>query len=173
MRKIKELSPKESFDKVRELIKGKTVLRKKDIIPGNLIFTFYDAKYPEFTYDRTPLVLVLGSNKFHTLGLNFHWILPVMRMKLIYYIIKINRRNIEANKPIEFDYKQLKPMLKALGYAPCIRLYINKRFAKQGVVISPPQLVEVARLKTETFTKGKYSAAQLYKMAATKGKRKR
>ena len=170
MRKIQELSPQESFLKVRELIKGKAVLRKKDLIPGNLIFTFYDAKYPEFTYDRTPMVLILGSNKFHTLGLNFHWIPTSMRMNLIYHIIKINRKNIEANKPIEFEYRQLKPMLKALGYAPCIRLYINKRFAKKGVIIPPPRLVEVARLKTETFTKGKYSAQQLFKMARKKGK---
>jgi hypothetical protein len=59
-------------------------------------------------------------------------------------------------------------MLKSFGYAPCIRMYINKRFASNGVVIPPERLVEIALLRTETFTKGKYSAAQLFRMASSK-----
>ena len=173
MKKIKELTPKQSYDKVLKLIKEKKRLSKKHFKPGNLIFTYYDAKYKQFTFDRTPLILVLRHNKSHTLGLNFHWILPSMRMDLIYHIMKRNRKNIKKGKPIEFDYNDLKPMLKSLGYAPCIRLYINKRIAGKGVIIPPERLMEIAMMKTETFTNGKYSAAQLFKMAKSKGKAKR
>jgi len=172
MKKVKELTPVQSYQKVKSLLKERKRLYDKDFVPGNLIFTFYDAKFKEFTFDRTPLVLILRHNKTHTLGLNFHWILPSMRLNLIFHIIKINRKNIEQNKPIHFEYKQLKPMLKSLGYAPCIRLYINKRFAKNGIIIPPERLVEIALLKTETFTNGKYSAAELFRMASRKGKLK-
>lgn len=170
MRKIKELTPEQSYQKVKDLLKEKKKLTKKDCAPGNLLFTLYDAKYQEYTFDRTPLVLILRRNATHTLGLNFHWILPSMRLNLIFHIIKINRKNIEKGKPIQFEYSQLKPLLKSLGYAPCIRLYINKRFAQNGVVIPPERLVEVALMKTETFTNGKFSAAQLFKMANKRGK---
>ena len=145
-------------------------MTKKDMIPGNIFFTFYDAKYKENTYDRTPLVLVLRRNRSHTLGLNFHWIPLSMRINLIKAIVAMNEKNIKNNKPLEFSYETLKPMLKGLGYAPCIRLYINKRIGSTGVVIPPDRLMEVARLKTETFTNGKYSAEQLYVMARKAGK---
>ena len=84
----------------------------------------------------------------------------------------MNEKNIKNNKPLEFSYMQLRPMLKSLGYAPCIRLYINKRISGTGVVIPPERLMEVARLKTETFTAGKFSASQMFQRAKAAGKRK-
>lgn len=170
MKKIRELTPEQSYKKVKELLGERKKLAQKDFAPGNLIFTLYNAKNQENTFDRTPLVLILRRNNTHTLGLNFHWILPSMRLNLIFHIIKINRKNIERGKPIKFDYAQLRPLLKSLGYAPCIRLYINERFAKNGVIIPPERLVEVALMKTETFTNGKYSAAQLFKMASARAR---
>jgi len=170
--KVKELSPTQSYAKVKDLLKERRKMTRNDMIPGNLIFTFYDAKYKENTYDRTPLILVLKRGRSHTLGLNFHWIPLSMRLNLIKYIIKLNEKNIAKNKPLGFSYKELKPMLKSLGYAPCIRLYINGRISSTGVVVPPERLMEVARLKTETFTKGRYSASQLFQMARAAGKKK-
>lgn len=164
-KKIKELTPAESMAKVKDLLKERKKMTKKDVIPGNLIFTFYDAKDKIQTYDRTPLVLILRRNGRHTLGLNFHWIPLSMRLNLVKVIIGLNEKNIKDGKPLEFDYSKLRPMLKKFGYAPCVRLYINKRISSTGVVIPPARLLEVARLKTETFTKGKYSAAQMFAMA--------
>ena len=172
MKKIKELTPQQSIKKVKDLLKERKKMTKKDLIPGNIVFTFYDAKDKTATYDRTPLALILKRNSSHTLVLNWHWIPLRMRLNLIKYVISINEKNIKNNKPLEFSYEKLKPMLKSLGYAPCIRLYINKRISSTGVVIPPDRLAEVARLKTETFTKGKYSAEQLYAMARKAGKRK-
>lgn len=171
-RKIEELTPSESFAKVKDLLKEKKKMTVKDLVPGNLVFTFYNAKDKNNTYDRTPLVLILRRNGTHTLGLNFHWIPLSMRLNLIKHIIRINAKNIERNKRLVFSYRELRPMLKSLGYAPCIRLYINSRINKKGVVIPPERLIEVARLKTETFTKGRFSASQLFQMARASGKRR-
>jgi len=170
--KIRELSPKQSYAKVKNLLKEKKRLTKKDMIPGNLIFTHYDAKYKENTYDRTPLVLILRRNPTHTLGLNFHWLLMNMRMDLVLHIMKLNKRNIQDGLPLQFSYDKMKPLLKKFGYAPCIRLYINKRFAKSGIKIPPSRLMEITMLKTETFTAGRYSAPQLFKMALSSGKKR-
>lgn len=172
MRTLKELTPEQSYQKVKDLLKEKKKLTKRDFAPGNLLFTFYDAKYQQYTFDRTPMVLILRRNRTHTLGLNFHWIPLSMRMNLIQYIIKINRKNIELGKPIQFEYAQLRPLMKSLGYSPCIRLYINNRFAQNGVIIPPERLAEVARMKTETFTKGKFSASQLFNMARSRAKKR-
>lgn len=169
-KKIKELTTSQSNKAVKDLIKEKKTLKRKDFTPGNLIFTSYDAKDKTQTYDKTPLVLILRTGSNHTLGLNFHWCPMSMRINLIKIIIAANEKNIQRGRPLEFSYKQLKPLLKSLGYAPVIRLYINGRLGTKGVVIPPERLIEVARLKTESFTNGKYSAGQMYQMAR---KRKR
>ena len=93
-----------------------------------------------------------------------------MRMKLIYAILKLNSRNIKDQKPLEFSYKQLKPFLKRFNYAPCVRLYIRKRFAPKGAVIPPEHLVKVARLDTAVFTG--ISAEKAYALARTKYNKK-
>jgi hypothetical protein len=170
--KIKELTNGQSNAKVKDLLKEKKNLSKAEMQPGNLLFTAYDAKDKTFAYDKTPLVLILRRNRTHTLGLNFHWIPLSMRINLIKYILKLNKKNIEKNKPLDFNYKDLKPMLKSLGYAPCIRLYINKRFGPKGVVLPADRMVEIARLKTESFTNGRYSASQMYQRARKAGKKK-
>lgn len=172
MHSIKELSPIKSLEAVKALLKRKTHLDKKQFKPGHLIFTHYDAQDKTNTYDMTPLVLVLKTNNTHTLGLNFHWIPYSMRIYLVMHIMQMNKMRIKHRKPLNFSYLDLKPMLKSLGYAPCIRVYINKRFAKEGVILSSSYLLEAARLKAETFTRGKYTASQLYAMARAKGKSK-
>jgi hypothetical protein len=162
----KELSKKESNDKVKDLLKRRIKLQAKyHMQPGNLLFTSYNAKDKTQTYDKTPLVLILRRGSKYTLGLNFHWLPVSKRMFLISHIMRVNKTNIKNNKPLEFNYRDLKPMLKSLGYAPCIRLYINSRLGRIGVVVPPDGLAEIARLKAESFTSGRYSAAQLYQMA--------
>jgi hypothetical protein len=65
--------------------------------------------------------MVLKSNKSHMLGLNFHWLPMPLRVLLIKKIIRLNKQNIKNKVPLEFSYRTLKPFLKKLGYAPCIR----------------------------------------------------
>ena len=167
----KELSKKDSTEQLKVLLKQRIRLQaKKHYQPGHLVFTSYNAKYKENTYDKTPLVLVLVRGSRHTLGLNFHWLPVSRRMYLINHILKINKDNIKNGRPIEFSYGDLKPMMKSLGYAPCIRKYINARLGQIGVALPPERLVEVARLRAETFTQGRYSSSQLYRMARERGK---
>lgn len=159
-----QLSKSDSKKLLKELLRSAKRFRK-DLIPGNLILTMYDAKY-KAPYDARPLFLVLAKNSHHVLGLNFHWLPVNMRMKLIYAILKLNSKNIKEKKPLVFSFKQLKPFLKRFNYAPCVRLYIRSRFAPKGVIISPENLVKVARLDTAIFTG--ISAEKAYALARTK-----
>lgn len=168
----KELSKKDSDLKIKELLKERIYLSSRHFKPGNLILTSYNAKHKEFKYDKIPLALVLVRGQKYSLVLNFHWLPVNMRINLIYIILKMNKRNIQQNKPLEFSYKDLKPLLKKFNYAPCIRKYINGRMGKTGIVIPPDRLIEVARLQTEVFTGGKYSSTQLYSMAKKAGRKR-
>ena len=153
---------------LKELIRNSKNVQKY-LVPGNLILTMYDAKF-EAPYDARPLFLVLAKNSTHVLGLNFHWLPISMRMKLIYAILKFNSKNIKDKKPLVFSFKQLKPFLKRFNYVPCVRLYIRSRFAPKGAVISPEDLVKVARMDTAIFTG--ISAEKAYALARTKYNKK-
>lgn len=166
----KEMSIKQSNAKIKEIIKESTFLRaKKHLQPGQLVFTSYNAKHKENTYDKTPLALILVRGEKYSLVLNFHWLPYAMRIYLITHILKLNKENIANGRKLDFSYGDLKPMLKRLGYAPCIRKYFNIRIGKIGVSVPPDRLMEMARLRAESFTNGKYSASQLYSMAKKAG----
>ena len=163
---IKELSKEQSLTKLKQLVKRQFKLHAKDFKVGNVIFMRYHAKYKKRQFDKTPLMMVLRVSRNYTLGLNFHWIPFSMRMWLVKYIIKENKDNIRKNKPIEFSYRKVRPLLKKMAFVPCIRLYINKNISKSGTVIPPSQLIEVATLKMESFTN--VPSEKLYNLAKAK-----
>lgn len=170
----KGLSASESIKFVKDMLKTKTKkLTLKDFEPGSLLMYRYNARDKSQTFDATPLVMVLKTSRRYVLAINFHWLPVPLRIVLVKKILQMNTKNIKAGKKLEFSYKELKPFLKRLGYAPCIRLYIKNRISETGVVIPPEHLMNAARTKSETFTNGKISAEELYKRAIQGNKKYR
>lgn len=150
---LKQLDKMQSALQIKQFLKSSTVLqRKQAFMPGNLLIYRYHAKFDKEPYDRRPMVLVLRSSRSYMLGLNFHWIPFNMRMWLVKYILRLNAKNIKAGRPIDFPYRKVKPLLKKMKFAPCIRLYIKPRISRRGVVLPPERLVEAAQLRMEMFT---------------------
>jgi len=166
---VPELDLKKSKLKVKDLEKARRSFTKKDFVAGNLLFLTYDAKNKDLIYDRRPMVLLLRVSRTHTLGLNFHWLPYKKRIDLIKEILKENKDRIKEGKKLRFKYNNTKPFLRKYSYIPFVRVYINKRFFKSGVVIPPERLIEVARLKTESFTG--MTARQLFRMMQSEYRR--
>ena len=170
----KPLTTKESMDLMKKLAKSNKVrLTNKHFKPGAIISFGYNAKNQLDTFDKTPLAFILMRGKTHTLAINFHWAPIPMRVVLAKAIIMANKNNIKNKLPLVFDYKKLKPLLRKIGFAPVIRLYINKRITAGGVIIPDEHILNAARLKTETFTQGRVDAETLYKIALRKNKKYR
>ena len=162
----KGLNAKESFEFVKKMFQTKKQkLTLKDFEPGKLLMYKYNAKNKEETFDATPLVLVLKYSRRYVLGINFHWAPIPLRIVLVKKILNMNKRNIKEGKALDFSYKDLKPFLKRIGFAPIIRVYLKNRISELGVIIPPEYLMDAARTKSETFTDGKISAEELYKRA--------
>lgn len=168
------LSAAESIKFVTDLLKTKKrKMTLKDFEPGSLLMYNYNAKNKEETYDVTPLVMVLKYSRRYVLGINFHWAPIPLRIILVKKILQTNVKNIKAGKKLDFNYKTLKPFLKRIGFSPIIRLYLKNRISETGVVIPPEYLMSAARTKSETFTKGRISAEELYKRAIQGNKKYR
>jgi hypothetical protein len=153
--KLSPFSTKDGKKVVEELLKHPINLRRAinlgDFKDGTICYFEYDPKDKNQIWDYKPLVLVLGVSNSYVLGCNFHWINMKERLRLIEYILKINKKGSTINMPLEFTYKQLKPFLKKPEYEKCIHLYIRKRMSTNGVIIDPKYLLDVARLKIQHF----------------------
>ena len=163
--KIKEFTVSQSIKLVKDMLKNKSLKVQRDSIkPGELFFGVYDAKDKEQTYDKRPFVLLLKRNKTHMLGINFNWAPLPLRVILVKKILQMNSRNIKNNKPLEFYYKDLKPFLKKIGFAPVIRMYISKRMSSSVIKVKPENLLEASRINSAVFNEGK-SAETMYRKA--------
>ena len=167
---MKEISIKDSIKLVKDMLKDKSKQRKlSSLVPGDLFFGVYDARDKNLVYDKRPFVLILRKSNSYILGINFSWAPLPLRVILVKKILMMNKTNIKNNKPLEFSYKELKPFLKKIGFAPVIRLYITGRMSNNVVKIEPENLMSAARLNTAVFTNGK-RAEELYKKAISGNK---
>lgn len=167
----KELTSKESADMMKNLLKtSRTKLGRKQIKPGALISFSYRAQDQLKSYDKTPLVMVLSQNNKYVLGINFHWAPVNKRLVLVNFILNSNKSNIKSGKPLEMTYEGIRGAVKSIGAFPVIRLYIKRNMSKYGVVVPDELLLQAAKMKTETFTRGKTNSTTLWSRAVLKAK---
>jgi len=147
----KKLTPAEqsAYETFKKLLRKPKKLKNSDFYPGAFILFVYDAKDKTKAYDGRPLGMILGRSKKYTLALNFHWIPPKLREKIMDKILKMNKKNIKKNLPIVLNYQMIKGIIKGLG--PVVRLYINKRISPKGVIIPSYEYYKVIHLRAEHF----------------------
>lgn len=164
--KVKEFTTTQSINLVKEMLGNKAQKKSRDkMLPGDLFFAVYDAKFKEETYNKRPFIMLLKQNKTHMLGIAFSWAPMPLRIVLVKKILQANTQNLKLGRRLEFSYEQLKPFLKKIGMAVVVRRYIRKRMSSSVSLVKPENLMIAARLKSEVFTNGKISAEELYKRA--------
>lgn len=167
----KELTSRESADMMKNLLKKSRVkLTDKQLKPGKIISFSYRAQDQLKSYDKTPLVMVLSQNRKYMLGINLHWAPMSKRLILVNFILNSNKTNIKNGKPLEMTYQGIRGAIKAIGAFPVIRLYIKRNMSKYGVVVPDEMLLPAAKMKTETFTRGKTNSTTLWSRAVLKAK---
>jgi len=169
IRKKLTSNEKEAFDLVKHLAKKPKILKASDFQPGQIIMYSYNAKDKKSPYDATPMAMILGRNSRHTLALNWHWIPPSVRKNLMKIILRRNKRNIKAGKPLDFTYQGMLKLLAKSG-APALRKYINKRISKKGILIPHESYLKVVELRGEHFMG--ISSSDAWKMSVKKRRKK-
>lgn len=164
----KELTPKESIEMLKNMLKKDKVPIQKHIKPGALITFVYDAKDKNNIYDRTPFVMVLSYTSKYMLGVNFHWMPIQKRQILVQYILHKNKKHIREKKPIKMKYRELRAAVKSIGAFPVVRLYIRRRMSTTGVRVPDELLMQASKMKTETFTGGRTNSTTLWTRAKQK-----
>jgi hypothetical protein len=146
------------------------------ILLGNLYFFAYDPKYADVLpyYDIFPLVLVLKNLPRGFLGINFHYLPPVIRANLLDSLLPLAEMNddegIERLRVTSKTYDMLASGRRYRPFLPCLKHYLYDHMATRPLKVFPNEWESALFLPVERFQKK--NKAAVYKESAKKIKGK-
>ena len=145
------------------LMKEEPVQLSNREVVGSMAMFFYDPKHKDTLpyYDSFPLVIVLGPAEGGFLGLNMHYLPPILRAKFLDALLEItsNKRYDETTK-FRATYNLMQRAAKMKYYKPCIKHYLNKHVRSRFAVVPAPEWEIATFLPLADFQKA--SANKVY-----------
>jgi hypothetical protein len=123
---------------------------------GKMYTYFYDPKLKATLpyYDRFPLVIVIGPKEKGFLGINLHYLPPVLRAKLMNELYKtINNKKYDKTTKMIINYRFLQSAARFRYFAPCVKHYLTNHVASNILNIQPAYWDMALMLPTENFAK--------------------
>lgn len=109
---------------------------------GNMYLFEYDAKHKDTLpyWDRYPLIFPINKAKGGFMGINVHYLPPMLRAKLMdaLYDTLTNKKYDETTK-LRLSYDLLNSASKFKEFKPCIKHYLNSQVRSRFVYISPSE----------------------------------
>jgi len=166
-----------------ELEKSQMAARITPMHIGRMFMFVYDPKTKAELpyYDTFPLVLLVGMREDGFVGLNLHYVPPLVRSKIIEALIRnVNpkylendflTRNVE-NKQIVKNYQILYETSKLPAMGPCFKRYLYSHVKSNYMHIDPSEWAKAVLLPTERFKKASKTSVWADSVSASRPKRK-
>ena len=138
-----------------ELMKEEPISSTGRRIIGSMQMFFYDPKYKDVLpyYDRFPLVIVVKPAKGGFLGLNLHYLPPILRAKFLDALMD----NVTSKKSENAKFKLTTRLLAGTSelefYKPCIKHYLNEHVRSKFAEVKAPEWEIATFLPTAMFEK--------------------
>jgi hypothetical protein len=110
------------------------------VLPGQMYFFYYDAKYRDTLpyWDKFPLVLPFNIQGNHMTGLNLHYLPPKYRLSLLSKLMNhVNNKNLDDKSKFLVSWKLLQNAAKFPEVRPCIKQYILGRVKTRFLWVKP------------------------------------
>ena len=137
-----------------------TLTKAKRYLDGRMYTFFYDPKTKEKLpyYDRFPVVLIIDSTSTGFSGLNFHYIPPKYRAKLLdeLYEFEIEDKDTEDESMrtrIRVNYNLLQSTAKMKFFRPCYKRYLTSHIEGKALQITPNYWSIITMLPLAQFEK--------------------
>lgn len=124
------------------------------LVPGNMYLFFYDPKTKDKLpyYDRFPLVLPYERTPDGFMGLNFHYLPPILRVRLLDRLMMFKTtKELNERTRLKFTYAVLNNASKFALAKPCIKRYITSHVRSRFSLISSEEWVTAMLLPVERF----------------------
>jgi hypothetical protein len=148
---------------IKELKSDKERRQDSRFMMGNMYLFAYDPKHKDTLpyYDRFPLIFPINKAKGGFLGINMHYLPPILRAKLMDELYKVlNNRNMDETTKLVASYKVLNSATKFKEFAPCIKHYLNAHVRTKPAYINPAEWDIALFLPTQKFVGA--NATQVY-----------
>lgn len=148
---------------IRELRRDDDRRQDSRFMLGNMYLFAYDPKHKDTLpyYDRFPLIFPINKAKGGFLGINMHYLPPILRAKLMdqLYTVLSNKRYDDTTR-INASYKILNGAAKFKEFAPCVKHYLNAHVRTKPAYINPTEWDIALFLPTQKFVGA--TATQVY-----------
>lgn len=139
-----------------QLMKEDPVEVKSTQVLGNMYMFYYDPKHKETLpyYDRFPLAIVIGPAEGGFLGLNLHYLPPVLRAKFLDSLLDtMNNQRYDQSTKFKVTYELLKRASKLRYFKPCIKHYLSEHVKSRFGLVPAPEWEIATFLPTAVWEK--------------------
>lgn len=122
------------------------------VSPGDMFFFVYDAKWKKTLkyYDTFPLIFPLEFHKDRILGMNFHYLDPLSRAKLLNLLMETRTNdNYDETTKLKLSYQIVSGMSKLVQ--PTLHMYLLDHVKTKFIKIEPIEWHWTIFLPTEKF----------------------
>tara|TARA_R110002096_G_scaffold69149_7_gene166426 strand:+ start:31052 stop:31642 length:591 start_codon:yes stop_codon:yes gene_type:complete len=137
-----------------QLMSEEPIKKKSDGVVGNMYMFTYDPKHKETLpyYDTFPLVIVIGPAKGGFLGLNLHYLPPILRAKLLDGLMGITtNKSFNATTKFKLSYEMLQGASSLKYYEPCLKHYLNSQVTSKFALVPSTEWEIATFLPTANF----------------------
>jgi hypothetical protein len=131
---------------------------------GKMYMFSYDPKHKDILpyYDNYPLIFPVEMYSDSFLGINLHYLPPMLRAKLMDALMStINNKKYDKTTKLVMSYQILKSASKFKYFEPCLKKYLFNHVKSPFVYIAPDEWNIALMLPTERFVGA--SKSQVFK----------
>jgi hypothetical protein len=148
-----------SFDD-RKIMDTKEPFRRLQSISensvGKMYMFVYDPKHKDTLpyYDTFPLIFPVEFYGDSFLGINLHYLPPMLRAKLMDALYStINNKKYDKTTQLVIGYQILKSASRFKYFEPCLKKYLMSQVGSAFIYIAPDEWDFALMLPTENFNK--------------------
>jgi hypothetical protein len=136
---------------------------------GRMFMFLYDPKLKDELpfYDQFPLIFPIELYKDGFLGINMHYLPPLMRAKLMNALYEnLSNNRMDFTTKLKINYKILNNASRYSYFKPCVKRYLFGHVRSSFLYVDPPQWDKALMLPLERFKKA--SADVVYRDSRSK-----
>lgn len=139
-----------------QLMKEDPIQLSNRQVVGSMYMFFYDPKLKKELpyYDSFPLVIPIGPAQGGFLGMNLHYLPPVLRAKFLDSLLEVaSNEKYDDTTRFEISYSLLKRAAKFKYFKPCVKHYLSNNVKSRFARVPAPEWEIATFLPTADFQK--------------------
>lgn len=154
---------RQAADEIKSVNRNRLMNDKENIVRqleekniGQMFMFFYDPKLKETLpyYDTFPLIFLIGFKENGFMGINLHYLPPVLRARLMDALYQtINNQRYNDTTKLRISYEILSGASRFRYFKPCVKHYLWEHVRGNYLNIEPTNWDSALMLPTEQFKK--------------------